>query len=153
PDPLFSGGLVTVHGNKVYTVNVRAKELNCLDASDPTKLHLIGQPTNSGGEFPVSVAISSKTGQVCIHRRKVLVLMCFPRSCFKQNGAAGLAAFPNQVRSPELDQTTPATGLTGSVSQVAFNEDKSKLLVVAKGFPGTKIPDYIAIWDVDARTG
>ncbi|KIJ39371.1 hypothetical protein M422DRAFT_68867 [Sphaerobolus stellatus SS14] len=127
-----------------------------LDASDPTKLHLIGQPTNSGGEFPVSVTISSKTGQVCIligGKVNELVLMCFPLSCFKQNGAAGLAAIPHQVRSPELDQTTPATGPAGSVSQVAFNEDKSKLFVAVKGFPGTKIPGYIAIWDVDARIG
>ena len=37
-----------------------------LDPNDPSKLTAVGNPVGSGGDFPVSLAISKKTGQVCV---------------------------------------------------------------------------------------
>ncbi|KIJ53136.1 hypothetical protein M422DRAFT_242250 [Sphaerobolus stellatus SS14] len=137
---VFSAGAVTPGSNSVDAFEI--------DATNPTKLRLIGQPTNSGGEFPVSVAISRKTGQVCVlNEGKVNGV-----SCFKQNGAAGLAAVPNQIRFLGLNLTTSTAGPVGSVSQIAFSEDESKLPVAVKGVPGGVV-GYIAILDVGARTG
>ncbi|KIJ36229.1 hypothetical protein M422DRAFT_782299 [Sphaerobolus stellatus SS14] len=122
PDATFNGA------SDIYAMMAWIPHRFEIDASDPTKLHPIGQPTNSGGEFPVSVAIS-KTGQICV-----------------LDGAR-----VNGVASFKLNQITPATGASGSVSQLAFNHEESKLLVAVKGFVDTKNPGYIDIWDVVAN--
>lgn len=37
-----------------------------IDRNDPTHLEMVGTPVSSGGEFPISVAVSTRTGQVCV---------------------------------------------------------------------------------------
>jgi len=37
-----------------------------IDKREPSKLTMVGNPVGSGGDFPVSLAISKKTGQVCV---------------------------------------------------------------------------------------
>ena len=37
-----------------------------IDPEEPAKLRMIGQPVSTGGDFPVSVAISEQSGQVCV---------------------------------------------------------------------------------------
>lgn len=56
-------------------------------------------------------------------------------ACYTINGKTGLQAMNGTVRSLELNQTTPATGPAGSVSDVLFTEDGKKLLVSVKGSP------------------
>jgi hypothetical protein len=57
----------------------------------------------------------------------------------------------NTQRPLNINQTTPATGPAGSVSHVIFNEAGSQLLASVKGVP--PVPGFIAVWDVDAKTG
>lgn len=49
----------------------------------------------------------------------------------------GLAPLNNSVRRLGLNQTTPATGPAGSVSDLLFSEDGKKLLASVKGSPPT----------------
>jgi hypothetical protein len=86
-DPFFAQGAIKVSGNNVFTVNVsvitiffrQCTHLVCsdqagsntatmfsIDANEPAKLKMVGQPVSTGGEFPVSVTISKQSGQVCV---------------------------------------------------------------------------------------
>lgn len=38
-----------------------------IDPSNPLKIKRVGEPVDSGGEFPVSVAVESKAGLGTIH--------------------------------------------------------------------------------------
>ncbi|KIJ46270.1 hypothetical protein M422DRAFT_250319 [Sphaerobolus stellatus SS14] len=111
-----------VHGNKVYTTNPGSHTVVVfeIDAADPIKLHLTGQLTNSGSEFPVSY----------LHAKRC----CRP--------------YPRSIPLSRIEPDHPATGAFGTVSQVVFNQDKTKLLVAVKGIVATRTPGYIAIWDV-----
>jgi len=60
----------------------------------------------------------------------------------------GLSPMNNTQRSLGLNQTTPATGPPGTVSDILFSEDGKKLLVSVKGTPPQ--PGFIAQWDVAA---
>lgn len=37
-----------------------------INVHDPTELTLVGTPISTRGDFPVSVAVSPRTGQVCV---------------------------------------------------------------------------------------
>ena len=37
-----------------------------IDPKDPTEIELIGQPTSTVGEFPISVAFNAKGTQACV---------------------------------------------------------------------------------------
>ena len=139
-----------------------------INSKEPARLKMVGQPVNTGGEFPVSVAISKQSGQVCVLNggrlngvksvTNFLLVLSYPvtyselpDSCFKQDSKLGLVQMANTQRSLNLNQTTPATGPAGTVSHVIFNENGSQLLASVKGTPPT--PGFIASWDVDATTG
>lgn len=77
---------MAVAGNRLYVTNVSGFSIlkACFDIAiffkagsntissfsinvhRPTQLTLIGEPISSGGEFPISVAVSPRTGQVCV---------------------------------------------------------------------------------------
>ena len=137
-----------------------------IDPKEPAKLKMVGQPVSTGGEFPVSMAISKQSGQVCIlnggrvngikfvatsNANLLSCLTLSPNSCFRQDPKLGLLQLDNTQRSLNLNQTTPANGPAGTVSHVIFNEDGSQLLASVKGVPPT--PGFIASWDVDSKTG
>lgn len=67
-------------------------------------------------------------------------------ACYMLNGKAGLKPIPNTVRSLGINQTTPATGPAGSVSDVLFSEDGKQLLASVKGIP--PVPGFVASWAV-----
>ncbi|KIJ27350.1 hypothetical protein M422DRAFT_271494 [Sphaerobolus stellatus SS14] len=137
-DPIFSQGIITVSSNKVYTVN---KE---------RKTSLIGQPVYSGGEFPVSVAVSKKTGGIAVLNGGTINGI----SLFTQNESAGVALIPNTIRFLELNQTTPESVSTESVSQVLFKEDEIKLIAAVKGVSTSPASGLLAVWDLDSsKTG
>jgi hypothetical protein len=55
--------------------------------------------------------------------------------CSSVNAQAGLAKIINMDRPLNINQSTPATGPTGSVSHLSFNEDNSQLISSVKGTP------------------
>jgi len=64
PDALTTAGSVVVSGNRLFNANPGSGTISMFEISpsDPTHLKLIGKPAKSGGDFPASVAVSSKTG-------------------------------------------------------------------------------------------
>lgn len=116
-------------------------------------------------QFPVAVATNPKNHKhVCVvNGGKVNGV-----ACYASNHTSGLSLLNNTVRSLDLNQTTPATGPAGSVSDVLFSEDGKRLLVSVKGAPpvqGSSILSslngglaltcgfrlgFIASWDVAA---
>lgn len=105
-------------------------------------LKMIGKPINTGGEFPVSVDASPKTGDVCVlNGGKVNGLQCF-----KVDPTRGMQSH-GRFYSFGLNQTTPPSGPNGAVSHVLFSADGSKLRATVKGIPPSII-GFIATWNV-----
>ncbi|KAF8520248.1 hypothetical protein BU17DRAFT_65590 [Hysterangium stoloniferum] len=148
-DALISQGVIQTAGNNVFTVNPGSNTIAMfsIDPEDPTNLQMVGQPVSTGGEFPVSVAISEQSGQVCVlNGGKVNGV-----NCFKQDPHLGLVQMPNTQRSLNVNQTTPPHGPPGTVSQVIFNNDGTQLLASVKGVP--PVGGFIASWAVDPTSG
>jgi hypothetical protein len=64
----------------------------------------------------------------------------------------GLTPIPDTVRPVGLNQTTPPTGTSGTLSTIAFSEDETKLYVAVKGTdPAINVdvhPGFFAVWDI-----
>ncbi|KIJ51092.1 hypothetical protein M422DRAFT_245070 [Sphaerobolus stellatus SS14] len=118
-----------------------------IDPKDPAKISLVGAPVSSGGDFPVSLTISKKTGQVCVLNGGRLNGV----TCFKQDKSLGLLEIDNTQRSLNVNQTSAPNGPAGTMSHVIFSEDDTKLIASVKGVPPQ--PGFLASWDVDATTG
>ncbi|KAG8734670.1 hypothetical protein FRC10_011542 [Ceratobasidium sp. 414] len=123
---------------------------------NPSEIHMVGkragahlssQPVSSRGEFPVSVAFFENTNEVCVlNGGRVNGVQCYWADMVK-----GLVPIPNTTRSLGINQTTPATGPTGSVSDVIFSADGEELYVSVKGTPPT--PGFIATYKVNKADG
>lgn len=146
PDALFSQGAVktSAASNVLAAVNAGSNTVAMfsIDPANPTNINMIGQPVNSGGEFPVSVAFNKAGTQLCALNGGAVNGV----GCFKVDKQQGLVAMANTVRSLKLNQTTPATGPAGSVSHVVFSEDNKQLVASVKGVPPQ--PGFLAVWDV-----
>ncbi|KAF8323965.1 hypothetical protein DL93DRAFT_2162066 [Clavulina sp. PMI_390] len=151
PDALFSQDSVLVAKGgmsgqqNLFVVNPGSNTVSAfaLNNRNPTSITQIGKPVNSGGEFPVAIARSpSKHHQVCVLNGGAINGV----SCFHMNHLVGLKPLANSNRRLGLNQTTPATGPAGSVSDITFSEDGKMLLVSVKGAPPT--PGFVAKWDV-----
>jgi hypothetical protein len=116
-----------------------------INPQDPTDLKPIGGPVDSGGNFPGSITVSPKTGNVCVSNGGIVNGV----QCFWQT-PQGLVKIPNTQRVLDFPQTTPPTynDTLNSMSTVLFSADGSKLLVDVKGLAQQKTPGYIAAWDV-----
>ncbi|KAG8901464.1 hypothetical protein FRB99_005293 [Tulasnella sp. 403] len=140
-DPLTSQGAVEVLGHHLFTVNAGSNSVAMfnIDAHDPSKLTMVGQPVPSGGEFPVSVA-ASKNGHVCVLNGGAVSNV----NCFKVDSGRGLLPMQDSIRSLPLNQTTPPGGATAS--QIAFSPTGTKLFAAIKG--AAPAPGWIATWTV-----
>ncbi|KAF8520244.1 hypothetical protein BU17DRAFT_75781 [Hysterangium stoloniferum] len=149
PDGLFSQGAIRVAGKNVFTVNAGSNTavMFSIDPNEPTKLRMVGGPVSSGGEFPVSIAISKQSGQVCVLNGGRLNGV----NCYKQDPSLGLVQMSNTLRSLNLNVTTPPSGPVGTVSDVIFNEDGTQLLAAVKGVPPAE--GFVASWAVDPTSG
>ncbi|KAG8954275.1 hypothetical protein FRC04_000500 [Tulasnella sp. 424] len=145
-DPLFSQDAIKVVGGYLYTVNSGSNTIVMfkINPENPSDLTMIGQPVNSGGDFPLSIAVS-EWGQVCVLNGGAVSNV----SCFKADPANGLTALPDAIRVLPLNQTTPPSGPPGSASDIIFTPSH-KLL--ASGLSESQ-PGYIAEWAVDPTTG
>ncbi|GJJ10502.1 hypothetical protein Clacol_004728 [Clathrus columnatus] len=149
PDALFSQGSIKVSGQHLFALNAGSNTVTMfsITPSDPTRLKMIGQPTGTGGDFPMSLTVSGQTGQVCVLNGGTFNGV----NCFKQDSKLGLVQMNNTQRSLSLDLTTPPSGPANSISHVLFSEDGSQLLASVKGTPTA--PGFVASWDVDPQTG
>ncbi|KIJ48029.1 hypothetical protein M422DRAFT_777926, partial [Sphaerobolus stellatus SS14] len=151
PDPLSSQASVAVSGNFLYTVNAGSNTLAAfaINPKDPTQLQLIGKPVNTGGEFPTSVAVSKKTGLICVlNGGKVNGV-----NCFKQN-PKNLVPAPNTLRLLNLNVTTPPfPGNQTAFGQVMFNPSETQLIVTVQAVFVPSVHGYLAVWDVSPFTG
>lgn len=148
PDALFSQGAVkaSATGQVLVAVNSGSNTLSLfsINPNNPIDIKMIGQPIGSGGEFPVSVAISKSGTSVCaLNGGEVNSVSCF--SIDKQKGLKPIAG---TNRSLNLNQTTPAKGPAGSVSHVVFSEDGTQLIASVKGDPTTNTVGFLATWDI-----
>ncbi|KAK7692236.1 hypothetical protein QCA50_003861 [Cerrena zonata] len=146
PDPLFSQGAIkaTSSGKMLATVNPGDNTISLfsVDPKNPVDIKMIGQPVNSGGEFPVSVAFNKDGNVLCaLNGGKVNGVQCFSAS------SKGLEVINNSQRSLGLNQTTPANGPPNTPSHVIFNEAGDKLVASVKGTPPADA-GFIAVWDV-----
>ncbi|KAL8707611.1 MAG: hypothetical protein Q9220_007398 [cf. Caloplaca sp. 1 TL-2023] len=133
PDALFSQSALKVEGNIMVAVNAGSNTLSMLaiDAADPSKLTMVGQPVNTMGDFPVTAAVSIKNQIACVGNTGVRAGI----ACFAMNAQTGLKPLMHSRIDFPINQTTPPVGPTNTVSQVLFNQDESMLITTVKGDP------------------
>ncbi|KAF5328923.1 hypothetical protein D9758_016820 [Tetrapyrgos nigripes] len=141
-DPLGSQASVKVSGNSIFIANAGSSTVSMfnIDPNDPINPTMAGFPISSGGEFPISLTVSKKSGQVCVVNTGAVNGI----SCYTSDPKLGLTPVPNTIRSLNLDQTTPPSAPINTASQVVFTDDGQRLLVSVKGNPG-----FVASWDVN----
>ncbi|KIJ46200.1 hypothetical protein M422DRAFT_250238 [Sphaerobolus stellatus SS14] len=151
-DPFFSAGSVTVSGNYLYAVNAGSNTIATfeIDPMDPTKLQAVGKPVNSGGEFPISLAVAKKRGLICVLNAGRLNGV----NCYKPNASRGLIAVPNTQRLLNLNQTTPPQPQPGpnGFSDIIFNEEETTVLISVRNINGES-RGVLAAWDINTVTG
>nr|AGF90794.1 lactonase [Agaricus bisporus] len=152
PDPLFSQGCIDLSAEKhvLVTVNPGSNTVAAfkIDPTDPTNLKMIGKPVDSHGDFPASVALNKAADRACIINSGTHDGV----SCYSIDAKKGLYEIPNTVRPVGLNQTTPPTGTSGTLSNIIFSEDETKLYVAVKGTdPAINVdthPGFFAVWDI-----
>lgn len=116
-----------------------------IDAQDPTKLTMVGNPVDLPGEFPVTVGASAKHNLACVGMSGSTAGI----SCASFDATQGLGAM-DALRPFDLGQTTPPVGPTNTVSQVFFSDDQSTLLSTVKGDPTKNNTGFLASFPVNA---
>ncbi|KAF8535692.1 hypothetical protein BDD12DRAFT_892068 [Trichophaea hybrida] len=132
PDPLSSQDSLQVGDDFLFVVNAGSNSLSMfsIDTANPTYLTLVGEPVDTQGEFPVSVAYSSALKQACVVNGGAVSNV----ACYTVDRAAGLAPVEGfMVKDFGLNQTTPPMGPLSTVSDIFFSPDSSGLHVTIKG--------------------
>ncbi|KAL2812925.1 hypothetical protein BDW59DRAFT_178358 [Aspergillus cavernicola] len=144
PDSLFSQGAVAVAGQYVFAVNPGSNTISMLkpDHANPSKLTLVGQPALIPGDFPNSVAASSKSRLVCVGTTGTRAGV----SCTTY-GHGGLGKM-DELRLFELNQSTPPIGPPNTLSHVFFSADESALFVAVKGDGSTNNLGFFSVFPV-----
>jgi len=148
PDALFSQGAIKTSPNGEFLVAVNAGSntvsMFSIDKKNPSTLKLVGGPTSSEGEFPVSVAVNPGNNMVCVlNGGKINNVQCF--SVDKKKGLKALDGTRRSLKLKGL--TTSPKGPAKTVSHIIFNQKGDGLLASVKG-DGGKEPGFIAAWDV-----
>ncbi|POS79352.1 hypothetical protein DHEL01_v202237 [Diaporthe helianthi] len=149
PDALFSQSALTVAGNNLFAVNAGSNTLSMftIDAQDPTKLTMVGQPAQLPGEFPVTVGASAKHNIACAGMTGSTAGI----SCASFNAEQGLGAM-DDLRPFDLGQSTPPVGPTNTVSQVFFSDDQATMFATVKGDPTKNNTGFLASFPVNAAS-
>ncbi|CRK12026.1 hypothetical protein BN1723_007091 [Verticillium longisporum] len=146
PDALASQSALTVAGHSLFAVNAGSNTITIfrIDKKDPTKLQVVGEPVAVPGEFPSTVAASSKNGIVCVGTSGAVAgVSCAP---FTKNGIGAM----DNLRPFDLRQTTPPVGPTNTVSQVFFSDDQNTLFTTVKGDPTKNNTGFLSSFAVQA---
>ncbi|RDW57809.1 hypothetical protein BP5796_12610 [Coleophoma crateriformis] len=145
PDSLFSQGAVKVVGNNLLVVNPGSNTVSmfAINSRHPTKLTMVGQPMNTLGEFPTSIAVSASLGMACVANSGAKAGV----ACFKMS-SAGLAPLDTTLRAFNINQSTPPKGPTNTVSQTFFNADSTALITTVKGDPAVNNTGFLSVFPV-----
>ncbi|KIW45490.1 uncharacterized protein PV06_03877 [Exophiala oligosperma] len=146
PDALDSQSSLTIAGNNIFAVNAGSNTVSMMsfDPRNPTSLTMVGQPVALPGQFPNTVAASSKNNLVCVGTTGMVNGV----SC-SSFSAQGLGAMDG-LRSFDLNQTTPPVGPTNAVSQLFFSPDESRLYATVKGNPAVGTTGFFSVFPVQA---
>ncbi|KAE9374242.1 hypothetical protein N431DRAFT_404788 [Stipitochalara longipes BDJ] len=138
-DTLLTQDAVVVDGDYLFTVNAGSNTVSMfsIDKTDPSHPVLINTAPTLG-EFPSSVAYSSKLNTVCVINGGAVAGV----TCFSVDHAKGLTA-QGGLRPIALGQTTPPVGPPGTVSDIVFNPSETALFVSIKGAPPTPGSIYV----------
>ncbi|RGP78286.1 3-carboxymuconate cyclase [Fusarium longipes] len=130
-DPLFSQGSIIVDGNLLFTVNAGSNTLAAFNIpeNDPVHPVLIGEPVDTAGTAPNTVAYSSKNKIACVaNTGSKPGVQCFSVSC-----TDGMMPMGGLRPLPVMNQTSPVMGPANTVSNIVFNPSETALFVVVKG--------------------
>ena len=129
----------------VFAVNPGSNTVSMLsiDEEDPTQLTLVGEPADTLGEFPVSLAVSKKHGMVCVGNTGAKAGVACASICASE----GIGAM-DALRPFELNQKTPATGPLNTVADLFFNEQHNILLTTVKGDPTVNNTGFISAFSI-----
>lgn len=116
-----------------------------IDAQDPTKLTMVGNPAQLPGQFPVTVGASAKHNLACVGMSGSTAGI----SCASFDVKQGLGAM-DALRPINLGQTTPPVGPTNTVSHVFFSDDQSTMFTTVKGDPTKNNTGFLASFAVNA---
>ena len=134
----------------LFAVNAGSNTLSMfkIDAQDPTKLTMMGQPVDVNGDFPVSVAVSKKNNMACVASTGTKAGV----SCgsFSSNGMAQMDAL--RSLSFELNQSNPPVGPLNSVADILFSHDEKTLYTMVKGNMTQNQPGGVAAYAVQDGT-
>lgn len=146
PDSLFSQGAVKVAGKMLVAVNPGSNTITMfsINSADPTKLTMVGKPVDTLGEFPVSVALSTKLKQACVANSGAKAGI----ACFSMSLSQGLKPLDTCLRPFDINQTTPPVGPTNTVSQTFFNADSTALITTVKGNPAVNNTGFLSVFPV-----
>lgn len=115
-----------------------------ISPTDPTVLTMVGQPADTLGEFPMSVALSTTLSQACVANSGAKAGI----ACFSMDSQKGLTPLDQQLRSFNINQTTPPVGPTNTVSQTFFNADSTTLFTTVKGDPTVNNTGFLSAFPV-----
>ena len=109
-----------------------------IDRRNATKLTLLGEPQNTNGDFPISIAVSTKHRLVCVANSGATNgIACASYS------SSGLAAF-DSLRNFNLDLATPPVGLNSSLSHTFFDNTENVLYTTVKGQTATNPTGFLS---------
>ena len=130
----------------IFVVNAGSNTLSVLsiDQSDPLQLSLLGKPTYTNGDFPVSVAVSSDLKLACVANGGSLAGM----SCAHYDTKNGLGAF-DALRPWNIDQTTPPIAPINGPADMFFSLDESEVITMVKGNGSASLPGFVSTFAVD----
>jgi hypothetical protein len=131
----------------IFAVNAGSNTVSMLaiSSADPTKLKVIGKSAHVTGEFPTTVAASTKNHLVCVGSTGAKSgISCAP---FSWDGIGQMDA----LRSFDLGQTTPPNGPLNTVSQTFFSADESRLFTTVKGDPTVNNTGFFSVFEVQSN--
>jgi hypothetical protein len=130
-DPLFSQDSVIVRGNRLFTVNAGSNTLASFQIPEDDPVHpvLIGEPVNTVGNVPNTVAYSEKNSIACVANTGSKPGV----QCFSVSDCGRVDPLGNFKPLPVMNQTVPPLGPANTVSDILFNPSETALFVTIKG--------------------
>lgn len=150
-DTLFSQSALKASGSYLVAVNAGSNTLSLFSIAetDATLLTPIGAPVDTGGEFPVSVALDAERRLACVANTGARAGV----ACFHVSPTTGLTPLSANgemiVQFEELRQSTPPKGPLNTVSHTLFSEDGSALITTVKGDPSVNKTGFVSILEIE----
>ena len=111
-----------------------------IDPANPTKLTMVGKPADTAGDFPVTMAVSTKHQLVCAANAGAKAGI----SCGKFSPSSGLGPM-QPIAAFNLNQTTPPQGPLNGPADTFFNNDETALITTVKGDPTVNNTGFLSV--------